>query len=45
MKFYTDLNDGGNCRQAFQFYEQHPQQRYAIALDILTQKLHCRLCG
>jgi PhnB protein len=23
MKLYTYLNYGGNCRQAFQFYEQH----------------------
>jgi PhnB protein len=23
MKLYTYLNYGGNCRQAFQFYEEH----------------------
>ena len=23
MKLYTYLNYGGNCRQAFQFYEQN----------------------
>jgi PhnB protein len=23
MKLYTHLNFGGNCREAFQFYEQH----------------------
>ena len=23
MKLYTYLNYGGNCRQAFEFYEQH----------------------
>jgi len=32
MKLYTYLNYGGNCRQAFQFYEQHLNGKITMML-------------
>lgn len=33
MKLYTQLNFGGNCREAFQFYAQHLGGRITTLVD------------
>lgn len=33
MKLYTQLNFGGNCREAFQFYAQHLGGRITMLVD------------
>jgi uncharacterized glyoxalase superfamily protein PhnB len=38
MKLHTYLRYGGNCRQAFEFYVEHPGARIFMPVEEKTQE-------